>query len=509
MIPVASQKQPTNSNRFQGETTPLGRKMPLAAVGDGLTTHRINRVQFGSAGDTTVNKFLLPTFQKLTEVFLWSFIGVDFACLWVPRITTSLVTGAVPYDSRKDPSAQNLSFPHLAARWTEKNISGLNWKNLHEETKREVASGPGTLAIPAVIFMGVRHILKKRPMELSYHSIEGLGQGFQQHLEKNHSATQDVRDYTKALGQYVDSIFTDPNLRNTRLNQVSSEEELRQTRSTLNRILDNPKNLTAQELEKFQQQPALKALLERQPKLGNALRELLAANAQAKDDLRKQLTLRPMLKLLREPNAERHTYGEYLKRWSQAWAETAMSPTNKGNRSNRLANMRILHEDLLDSLKTFNLKHRQEAYKLDAMAGDATRTLADEQPIHKVDRAWLRYTDKEWSAAKQKMLTLGSKQHELSRFTDELERWSDFASDAWKVHGKHPQAEVAQVVDKMRRQLVKQKLLLSIGSTVLACAYMVHLAFWAQNYGSYQANRLLKDKPLAPPSGLSNGGAPA
>jgi hypothetical protein len=500
MIPAAGQ---TPTNGFQKSWGPVTPSVPLRWAG--WNSKQEKKPQFGSSGsNATVNKFLLPTFQKLTEVFLWSYIGVDLTCLWIPRITNSLLTGAVPYDPRQDPKAKDLPFPKQAARWASGNIEGLNWKNLYEETKREIASGPGILAIPALVFIGARQILKKRPLELSYPALEGLGQGFQQHLE-NHSPIQNADDYAQSLGHYIDSIFTDSALKSTHLNSVISTEELDTLRKTLERVLHHPATLSAKEIEDLQRHPALEGLLTREPKLTNDLRKLLTSGTEASSDLRQHLTQRPLLQLLSEPNAAERTYGDYLKHWSQVWAETAMSSTSNGGRSLRQARLQLLHDDLQDALKTFNLKHRQEAHHIKAIEGDIAGHLFDEQPLHHINTAWLRYTPSQWMPSSGKVVGKGSQQVGLTQFTNDLERWADFAQGAWHRSFKKPGVDLPKVVDALRKRVIIQKLALAIGATALAGLYMIHLAFWAQNYGSYQANRLLKEKPLAPPDSWTGG----
>jgi len=467
----------------------------LTTFGTGAQNPRV--VRFGSATHTTVNKFLLPTFQKLTEVFLWSFLGVDLLCLWVPRITNSLVTGAIPYDSRQDPSAQNLSFPRLAGRWVDRNFMGLNWRNLYEESKREIGSGPGTLAIPAVVFLGVRHVLNKRHMELSYHSIEGLCQGLEHHISKNPASQVHSRKaYTEQIESYINSIFTDPGLRKAPLIEPAAKHELADIRKTLIHILEHPSKLTHHELEQFQSHPQVKAILLRHPQLAKDLRDLLAPQKQAKGELLKQLNERPFFQLLREPGVELQTYDDYLKHWSKQWSDAAMIDRN--NRSSRLLRhekLTVLHEDLQDVLKNFNLLHRRQGYSLEALPGDVKGKLTDKQPIHNVDRTWIRYTSEQWSPIDKKFHAKPSVQKDVQHLTGDLERWADFANDVWRTQGRRPQKNIPTLIDSMRKRLIVQKLGLSVFSTVLACGYMVHLAFWAQNYGTYQANRLLKGQP--------------
>jgi hypothetical protein len=417
-------------------------------------------VRFGSVGHTTVNKFLLPTFQRLTEVFLWSFLGVDLLCLWVPRITNSLITGAIPYDSRQDPSAQNLSFPRLAGRWANRNFMGLNWRNLYEESKREIGSGPGTLAIPAVIFLGVRHALNKRHMELSYHSIEGLCQGLEHHITQNNAAKLSTREaYTQKMGSYVNSIFTDTGLRKAPLVDSTQKKELLPVQRALNNILEHPSQLTHQELEAFQSHPQVKAILNRYPKLAKDLRDLQASGSQAKGELLKQLAGRPFFQMLRHDAVDCQTYDDYLKRWSNSWADAAIS--DRGNRSNRLLRqdkLRILHEDLQDTLKHFNLTHRRQAYEVEALAGDIKGKLADAQPIHNVEQAWLRYTPQQWHPVEKQLLPKGSVQKKIEHLTNDLDRWADFASDVMRMQGKRNSKDLSSLIDTMRKRLIVQKL---------------------------------------------------
>jgi hypothetical protein len=375
---------------------------------------------------------------------------------------------------------------------------GLNWRNLYEESKREIGSGPGTLAIPAVIFLGVRHALNKKHMELSYRSIEGLCQGLEHHISKNPSAKghHSRESYTGQMASYVDSIFSDPGLRKTSLLEPAAKQELADIQKTLTHILEHPSRLTHRELEQFQSHPQVKAILTRHPQLAKDLRDLMAPNKQAKGELLKQLNERPFFQMLRKSGVDLQTYGDYLKHWSKQWADAAMIDRN--NRSSRLLRqekLNVLHEDLQDVLKDFNLLHRRQGYSLEALAGDVKGKLTDKQPVHNVDRSWVRYTPEQWSPIDKKLISKPSTQKDVQHVTGDLERWADFANDVWRTQERRPQKDISTLVDSMRKRLIVQKLGLSVFSTVLACGYMVHLAFWAQNYGTYQANRLLKGQP--------------
>ncbi len=128
---------------------------------------------------------LVPTFQTITEVFLAAFLAQDVISMWVPRIRQSLVRGAVEYDPKSDPENKNLTPWQLTKRYWSKTVQGLNWVNFSEETKREFATGPGVLIIPALFFAMARRWFGKTSVELGHKPLTQLTGSFMAHLENS------------------------------------------------------------------------------------------------------------------------------------------------------------------------------------------------------------------------------------------------------------------------------------------------------------------------------------
>jgi hypothetical protein len=128
---------------------------------------------------------LVPTFQTITEVFLAAFLAQDVISMWVPRIRQSLVRGAVPYDPKSDPENKNLTPWQLTKRYMSKTVQGLNWVNFSEETKREFATGPGVLIIPALFFAMARRWFGKTSVEMGHKPLTQLTGSFMTHLENS------------------------------------------------------------------------------------------------------------------------------------------------------------------------------------------------------------------------------------------------------------------------------------------------------------------------------------
>jgi hypothetical protein len=175
---------------------------------------------FGSRLAQASTEKMLPFFQKITEVFLWAFLAQDVLAMWLPRIGTSLRVGRVEYDPQQDPQAKNLPFTQQMKKWVAGNFKGLNWINFNEETKREFATGPGVLMIPAVIYAVARRLFGKSASELSYHHLSEMSNGLAQHLNQSTlaNAKQVTLDqYKTEVAKYFSNAFVDPRLQDALL----------------------------------------------------------------------------------------------------------------------------------------------------------------------------------------------------------------------------------------------------------------------------------------------------
>lgn len=125
------------------------------------STHRAVR-NFRTSQDSPVRKSnphfgLNPVtkpaefFQLVRGNFVWEFLMLDVAALWLPRIFNSLRRGAKKYDQHADPEAKNRHPIAQFGHWIYKTTAGLNYANAFEETMREMESGPVMFIMPSVV----------------------------------------------------------------------------------------------------------------------------------------------------------------------------------------------------------------------------------------------------------------------------------------------------------------------------------------------------------------------
>jgi hypothetical protein len=501
--------------RAEGSRPPKSRQFPSSAA---------TRVQFGGAfGNAVVNKTMLPTFEKITEVFIWGFLAQDMIALWLSRILNSLRVGRVPYDPKDDPQARNQPFHRQVKKWIAGNVKGLNWINCREDSARETLTGPGLLAVLGAGFMLARQCFKSKPMELSYDHMNALGKGFQQHLqtlEASQGHLADLPAYQKAVGQYITSIFADPVMAKTPLHTVLEKDA-----GAIQRALDTSapaKKWDEQLVRDLQEHPVLRPVLEREKKLAKQLQSLFGKpeNAtQIQNDIRQQLARRPMLHLLADPKAARQgTYKRYLETWAGKWQE-AIFEKGRG----RSETLGILERDLEDTLESFNRKQRILAYDfgdpahlkrsgltLTADEAKVALHIKDETPLHRVSQTWMRCNPGPGGMH-------APKQQDLRQTTEALNRWGDFATQVWErkqaTVGKEAGTKLSDIVEGMTKKLVACKYLFGIGITALAGLYLLRVAFWAQSNDSYQATRLLRRKSHGnssppPPQAATNPSTP-
>ena len=155
---------------------------------------------------------LLSAFSKVVEVFLWGYITQDVVAMWMPRIRQSLIRGRIPYDHQNDPENKGLTPWALFKKSFIRNADGLNWVNFWEETKREIAAGPGTLGIPTLAFGLARRAYGNRAVELGHGTLTQLSHAFINHLQKapdgvSAAAQITPEQYKKELKAFLVSRF--------------------------------------------------------------------------------------------------------------------------------------------------------------------------------------------------------------------------------------------------------------------------------------------------------------
>lgn len=183
-------------------------------------------VKFGSGFGKKAIDGSVSVFQKINEVFIWGFLAQDVVGMWLPRVGTSLKVGREPYDPSEDPEAKNLPFDQQVKKWIIGNVKGLNWVNFSEGTKRESATGPGLLAMPALLFMMNRY-MGNPSQELSFASMTRLRKGFREHLKAQEAQgrTIDTKEAYKAeVHKYIRSMFVDPDVKNVKIGRQSLDD---------------------------------------------------------------------------------------------------------------------------------------------------------------------------------------------------------------------------------------------------------------------------------------------
>ncbi len=346
---------------------------------------------------------LIPTFQKITEVFVWAFLAQDAIAMWLPRVGTSLTTGRIKYETAGDKEVQNLPFKDQARIWLHKNIRGLNWVNFNEETKREFATGPGVLTIPAIIFAVSRRMFGKSATELGYHNLKEMTHGFQAHLNQS-GLGQEVGEigankYQEAVQKYIASMFQDPDYAKHML----------------------PEHLRTDAVQNYRQ---------------------------------------------------------YIDDWAARYVDATFN-TASGREKNKLLGQ--LAEQFEEVLTGFNRNYRLKPYEY-ARNGF---TEAVERPLHRSGYIHVAFDDASKAA------------HEpIGHVLKNIRRWSDLAESVWAERGVGQ--KLAEVAEGVFKKIAAKKFLIAVGTTALAGAYLIKLAFWAQNHDSYNATRLLKDTGSAP-----------
>jgi hypothetical protein len=394
-------------------------------------------VRFGGAADAFCSGLakVVPVsiFEKITEVFLAGFLAQDVIAMWFPRVGTSLKTGREKYDPTNDPQMRNRPFHEQAYKWATENWKGLNWVNFNEETKREFATGPGLLALPAFIFLGNRY-LGNSARELSYPSLKGLGQGFSEHLhdfinpkEGLPKAPLTKEEYWgRVVPDYIERLFVDPELK------TAHGADIRQWSRDW-----------AKELE-----------------------------AQA----------------------------------DTGWLERLKGSTKRFFGKSDSTDIEKLAQVLNEGVRTFNRSGdaRMLAYPATEEAFKQA-VIRDVAPLHHAEHTWISYRPQAFQTAMAELSKAPAsealqtearglcQQTSISHLTGDLNRFGGLVKAVWQSYEKNEgKKAISEVAEHTLKSLAGSKLFLGLGTTALTGAYLMKLAFWAQNHKSYQAVRLLR-----------------
>lgn len=362
-----------------------------------------NGVKFGGAGQALLNGSV-GTFQNITEVFLWGFLAQDMIAMWLPRVWTSLQEGRKPYEPAKDPAMKDKPFGEQLRAWLTGNAQGLNWVNFYEGTKREIATGPGLLAVPAAAFM-INRAMMNPGIELSYGALKGMGEGLKKHI--GNQSFEDKAKFTKSVKDYLKQAFADSELKGHSV-KVTDANGKEQTKLLSDLISDWVDAEVDASVEHAGKNPGIRVV--------SNFKRTFGIEKETKDF--------------------------------------------KNTRSN-----------LENAIWEFNRNHRINEY------GKGT-LIHDEVPLNNTGKTWHSYAG-------------NPSQKTFNEIRNDVTRMGGFINKMWDNHTKDASKGMGEVVEHTMKQMVGNKWLFGMGITTLTAAYLVKLAFWAQNSHTYQATRLL------------------
>lgn len=175
-------------------------------------------------------KNMVSIFQRISEVFVWSFLAQDTIAVWVPRIGISLKVGSKPYDPQQDPENKKLPPGRLMLKTLYKRAKGLNWPNFAEETWREICTGPGMLIVPTLFFMLARNaLLLKEALTLSKGDLLAFKEMLKQAMTHSDLATRDAFTEEKmkhAITGVVRDLISDPELKQATHKEIPALKEM-------------------------------------------------------------------------------------------------------------------------------------------------------------------------------------------------------------------------------------------------------------------------------------------
>lgn len=184
---------------------------------------------------------LISIFGKISGVFLVAFLAQDVVAMWLPRIGVSLKRQREIYDPNQDPASKNMPMKDQVKNWVWKNFKGLNWANFAEVAGRELATGPGVLALPTLLYIFARRAYGKSAIELGHKPLKEMAEGFIEHLNTNastvnksilnapitgHNKLSYINAFKSELASYIDHSIGDDAFRQWNLKRATSAAEL-------------------------------------------------------------------------------------------------------------------------------------------------------------------------------------------------------------------------------------------------------------------------------------------
>jgi len=384
----------------------------------------------------------LPTFENITEVFIWGFLAQDVVAMWLPRIYALLTEGRKKYDPKDDPSAKSKPFGTQFRKYVKGNLEGLNWDNFYEGTKREFATGPGLLMVPAAIYLAASR-LANPAVKMPFPAVKGMSKGLKRHFEDANKLSGDEA-YLKQVQDYVHSIFQDPKLTATEMSPTGNKKyvtlerlkaELARDKKDTTHIITDLSKWSEDWVNNFSQTD-----------VGTKKKETQRLSKQLQETIR----------------AFNRTHR----------MEKYEAASGKGVNVNRL----IEDEHPL---------HRTES------------TWVSYQPKRIED--WLGYNKhpKTGELLSEEMQKAHArkymKQMPVTEVLRDLTRMEGLAKGIEERATKN-NGLLSDAAEQTMKHMVNMKFGMSLGATAVTAAYLTKLAFWAQNHNTYQATRLLNEK---------------
>jgi len=292
------------------------------------------------------------------------------------------------------------------------------------------------LAVPALAFM-LNRAVANPAIELSHSSLQGMGAGLKAHLTANPG---NEKDLTQKVKDYLEKSFVD-----------------------INQVVDNAK---ASDIKR---------------KMAKETQDLISDWVDAEVDESVAL-------------AELPGHKRWVENARQVFGKAPLQETENPN---------LLPEQKLSALRSrvenaiwdFNREHRINGYEeLHGLIKDAT-------PLNNTAKTWFSYSPDKILSAKAETPAAsviaeakkGLQHVGFGQIKNDVSRVGGFIKEIQKNHAKDTAKPMGEVVESTMKQLVGRKWIFGTSVTLLTAAYLVKLAFWAQNHGTYQATRLLND----------------
>ncbi|MEB3245183.1 MAG: hypothetical protein VKJ06_04260 [Vampirovibrionales bacterium] len=396
--------------------------------------------------------FSRPLFESIEGSYINMLLFEDLG-MWISRLGTAAMRGRDEYLVDEDPNAKDLPLPCKVVHSAVKNIMGLNWKNVGEETIRELQAGPSLLIVPTATFLlGKRFFGMSDAYSVPVGSAlrplnDQLGTFLQQKLATAGTSTFSLQQQQQLLSDFVHQQFNINAYPAKALN-----EPFNFSHASLIAIEPPTKKQPTVSLYKTLKQwgEDTKSTQEITPK---QFKELTTGGHYQHWQLKHQ----------KQPQ----TLNAYLKNWSERWAKTAQNAYHPEPHTlakpKKIALQKAEHQ--LELLNT-ELKRNMIRFNREHLPGDA-------QLLHKLDKVNTRF----------------SQEIGIDGFTSTLSRWKPFALKVLATPKLDAQS-VKPLIEGMHQKLLGKKWRFALTAFLLNGLWLASISVLAQHGKNYPANRL-------------------